>query len=92
MPSGCLNSKVLLMDEPGLPLSVLPPGTECVICRPDKDHIPATIVSVSVCHPRRVSYEVLWWDGYTRHQEWLETLEIRITNNTGRRMEIGFTR
>lgn len=38
--------------------------------------IAAQITAVCVYGAERVRYQVVWWDGRTRHEQWIESCEL----------------
>ena len=55
------------------------------------DNIPATIAGILIHDKCRITYECAWWDGQTRHSEWLEEFEVTRTDESQDRT-IGFQR
>jgi hypothetical protein len=52
----------------------------------------AVVCGISIKGPAdnpHVAYEIAWWDGSTRHSQWVQEFEIAASAN-GRRMAIGF--
>lgn len=49
----------------------------------------AFVAAVTIQPGRRIQYQVVWWDGTSRHCEWLEEFELRATANTPT-VQIGF--
>ena len=35
-------------------------------------------------------YQVAWWDGKTRHEKWLDSIEVQLKPNCTTTMKIGF--
>ena len=48
----------------------------------------AIISRVMLLGHQYVDYEVIWWDGSTRHCEWLHSFEVEWCD--GERQQIGF--
>lgn len=55
-------------------IKVLPIGTEVIIKRPKQKGI---ITAINIRTSKRIVYEVVWWDGSNRKEEWLEEIEIK---------------
>jgi hypothetical protein len=53
------------------------------------DPIAAMVTAVTIRAAGQVVYEVVWWDGRSRHCEWVQPCEIT-TDGPARMMTIGF--
>jgi hypothetical protein len=49
------------------------PGAAVVLA----DDIPAKVLSVQLRVAGALAYEVAWWDGNTRHSQWVEPQEVK---------------
>lgn len=55
-------------------IEVFSPGTSVTI----GDDVAAQVVSVQIINdPPRVSYNVEWWEGRTRHEGWFSEWQVR---------------
>ena len=61
-----------------LTLQVMQLGSPIII----GESIPARIVGIAIDIKMRITYRCAWWDGRTRHSEWLEQCEVLPTNGT----------
>jgi hypothetical protein len=41
------------------------------------DNIPARVRQICISENDYVEYEVVWWDGNTRHTQWLSAFEVK---------------
>lgn len=71
------------MAEPHA-ITCIRPGTPVII----GDKLLGTIAAISIRPPQRVQYEVVWWDNFTRHSEWLDEFEVAPKEKTT--VKIGF--
>lgn len=55
-------------------LMVLPPGSPVEI-GVGADRIRADVTAVCI-YPHNIQYQVVWWDGRTRKQEWVNDHEV----------------
>ncbi len=53
------------------------------------DNIPARITAILINDKCRVTYQCVWWDGQTRHSEYVEEFEVTRADET-QGMTIGF--
>lgn len=63
------------------------PGTDVSV----NDDIPAVVVQVCLSgspSDPHIQYQVAWFDGRTRHVQWLETSEVAAT--AGKKVPVGF--
>lgn len=58
-----------------------PYGTECSVA----DDIPGIITAVCL-REDRLTYEVVWWDRFTRNCQWLDECEIKCSKPKTARM------
>jgi hypothetical protein len=63
----------LAMAEATQTVAAFMPGAAVVLA----DDVPATVLSVQVRAAGTFAYEVAWWDGNTRHSEWVEPHEVK---------------
>ncbi len=71
-------------------IKVFRPGTDVRIsCDVTTNGIQARINEICL-QENHVSYRVVWWDGCTRHTEWLEAHEVRAVRDRTKQIEIGF--
>ena len=71
------------------PIAILSPGTRCHIAN---GQIEALITAVQILGTPAAcitTYEVTWWNGRERMQEWLQSLEIQVAS-TENALPIGF--
>ncbi len=65
-------------------------GQPVLVC----DNIPGTIAAITIRGVegnQMVSYEVVWWDGAQRREEWMPPHEFRLAEPKLGTMKIGFT-
>jgi hypothetical protein len=62
------------------------PGAAVVLA----DDIPAKVLSVQLRVAGALAYEVAWWDGNTRHSQWVEPHEVK-AGAGGKPLRLGFT-
>ena len=67
-------------------LTLLPIGTKVLV----GDSVEATVCEISISKHDRVQYRCAWWDGNTRHSDWLEQHEVT-ANKDASAMPIGFS-
>jgi hypothetical protein len=75
-------------------LTVLPIGTP-VLVGPEDDPFPGRIEAVSVRGTTErpyVTYEVVWWDGRDRTDEWFERWQFAVAGDDAETTAIGFGR
>ncbi len=63
------------------------PGTPVWLKRPSTD-VQAVILAVMIRDGGRVLYQVAWWAGETRHEQWVEVFEF--TESEAPKQQIGF--
>lgn len=56
-------------------IETLAPGAHVSISVRGGKDLPGLITGVGIYH-RRIAYRVVWWDGETRKEAWLETFEV----------------
>ncbi len=66
-------------------IEIFKPGTVCHM-----GDIEGTITAAAIYAGNRISYQVAWWDGKDRKQEWLDDCEIVVGGNGGAKQQIGF--
>lgn len=55
---------------------------------PKDDGTKGIVAAILISNGTRVQYKIAWWDGRTRHEEWLEAFEI--VGKASDRCTIGF--
>ena len=68
------------------PILVFPAGTQVVIA----GEITATIHCVSIRQDTVVSYQVVWWNGRSRHEEWVWASEVAPIFESAPKRTVGF--
>jgi hypothetical protein len=66
-------------------LSVLAPETPVLLA----GEIRATVMAVSVRSGPHVNYQVVWWSGLDRHEEWVYAAEVERVD-ASREIKLGF--
>lgn len=56
-------------------LQTLAPGARCSITVAGGKDVPGIVAGVAV-YSGRITYQVIWWDGKIRREEWLEEFEV----------------
>jgi hypothetical protein len=69
-------------------MRVFKTGSEVRVRQGDNLYVPGSVCGVSI-RGERITYEVAWWSGATRHCEWLEEHEVT-TCPRSKRQSIGF--
>jgi hypothetical protein len=54
-------------------ITVLHPGADVLI----SGEIPARVAAVSIRGEGGISYQVVWWDGRNRFEEWVNSFEVQ---------------
>lgn len=70
-------------------MTVIPNGS-AVSFGQGGDAIVGTTLSFRVSGSNHVEYEVVWWDGRSRHCEWMAADEITASKST-KHLKIGFS-
>lgn len=69
-------------------LIIIRPGSEVTL--PSSPKAKATVLAAAIYPGRRVTYQVAWWEGRTRQEAWVESVEIA-EGAPENPMKIGFT-
>jgi hypothetical protein len=67
------------------PVTVLAPETPVLLA----GEIRATVMAVSVRSGPHVNYQVVWWSGLDRHEEWVYAAEVERVD-ASREIKLGF--
>lgn len=70
-------------------MTVIPNGSAVSFGQGD-DAIVGTTLSFRVSGSSHVEYEVVWWDGRSRHCEWLAAEELTVMKPT-KQLKVGFS-
>ena len=73
-------------------IEAIPVGTECQIIVPNGDDFPGLVIAIKIESQGRVSYEVAWWDGRGRNEEWMGRNEIEVSLPQASYTKVGFAR
>jgi hypothetical protein len=67
------------------PIRVLAPGSPVLLA----GEIRATVMAISVREGPHVAYQVVWWSGLDRHEEWVYAAEVERVD-ASRDVKLGF--
>ena len=95
-PSCQHNRDLISSQKENLPQFDIPKLGSIVLVGPKRgvpsDSIRGTITGIEITDGPSVRYHVSWWDGRTRHHEWLAEFEVFQDESPPERVVIGFLR